>query len=74
MHHTRPAFERTRKLVAETPVLSPPAPPYRYNGFRFLAAAFLCLFSWSSGLADLAALAVGYSALQALKCCCSPNR
>ena len=32
------------------------------------------LFSWSSGLAEVLALVVGYNAFQALKCCCSSDR
>lgn len=37
---------------------------------RFYTVVILCLFSWSSVLAEIMALVVGYSALQAVKCCC----
>lgn len=33
-----------------------------------------CLFTWGSVLAEVMALVVGYNALQALKCCCCPDR
>ncbi len=41
---------------------------------RCLAVAVGFLFSWSSVVAEALALVVGYSALQALKCCCWPDR
>lgn len=34
----------------------------------------LCLFTWSSGFAEIIATVVGYSAVQAIQCCCSSDR
>ncbi|CAM9819415.1 unnamed protein product [Scytosiphon promiscuus] len=38
-----------------------------------LTLAISSVFTWSSGLAEAVALVVGYSTLQALKCCCWPD-
>ena len=42
--------------------------------YRCVALASLLLLTWSSGLAEVLALVVGFSAMQALKCCCCPDR
>lgn len=36
--------------------------------------AFSSLFSWGSAAGEIMALVVGFNALQALKCCCCPDR
>ncbi|CAM9615128.1 unnamed protein product, partial [Laminaria digitata] len=38
-----------------------------------LTVAFLFLFSWGTGVAEMMALVVGFNAVRALKCCCCPD-
>lgn len=47
--------------------------PYDFV-YRCLTLASMCLLTWSSALAEVLALVVGFNAMQALKCCCCPDR